>query len=210
MANKMIVFSGAPATGKDTVTDKICAEIPFAVPFIKFRGVDPIENKPTYFNISKKEFENKIQKEDFIQHHERYGRYYGIAKDTLSQYFKESKTPIIHAGRLDNFKLINSFNPKNTVSILLWCELPEILRRLEHRHPGDKNEINARYKATLEEYQEWLQNETYLNEVDLIIKNTDLVKTSDLISNKIKGLEFNYNHEKELEHFSEYLKNNIS
>jgi len=209
MANKMIVFSGAPATGKDTVTDQICAEISDAVPFVKFRGVDPIENKPTYFNISKREFELKIQKGDFIQYHERYGRYYGIAKDTLTQYFNKSKIPIIHAGRLDNFRLINSFNPENTISILLWCELPEIEKRLEIRHPGDNHEINARYKAAKEEYKEWLQNVDYMTDLDLIIKNTDLTKTTQLITQMIKGLPIEYEHKYELESFSNYLQKSI-
>jgi guanylate kinase len=206
MDSKMIIFSGAPATGKDTVTNRICEKLHNAVPFMKYRGMDVIEDKPTYFNISKGEFEDKIKNDEFIQYHERYGRYYGIAKHTLENYREGSKTPIIHAGRIENFKIIKEFDPKNSVSILLWCDLSEIIDRLKIRHGDGSPEIEARRLAALEEYEEWYQNSDYLENVDLVIKNLDLDNTSNLILDKISGNQTNYNHEVEVNRFKQYLK----
>lgn len=62
MDKKIIVFSGMPASGKDTVTDKLCELNSLYVPLKKYRSVGPEDKiKNTYFNITKEEFEEKIK-----------------------------------------------------------------------------------------------------------------------------------------------------
>lgn len=57
MDNKILIFSGMPASGKDTVTKELCKNSKY-VALKKYRSIDDsVELKDTYYNISREEFE---------------------------------------------------------------------------------------------------------------------------------------------------------
>lgn len=163
MVKKIVILSGMPASGKDTVTERLCALHPSFVPFKKYRAVGPEDKfKDTYFNVSKDEFEAMIRNGDFLQYHGRYGRYYGIAEQTLAELLVQNKIPVIHIGRIENFhtlcRHLPDFEKKHQmkteiVHILLW-ETKEILgKRIAARDKTDE-EIAKRRAAMEQEFED--------------------------------------------------------
>lgn len=215
MDYKVILLSGMPASGKDTITLKLIEKY-FSNKYVwlkKFRSIsENDEIKDSYFNISTKEFEYKILQGEFIQYHQRYNRYYGVSKATLNKYIDRGQIPIIHVGRLENIYEIKnnvlllekeSNRKVNLISILLWAPIGELSKRIKIREKTDV-EIQKRIKAVYEEFEDNLKihnKDIYL--YDLLVKNIDMDKTCRIINDYInKGSIYKEDLKQE---FSEYL-----
>ncbi len=203
MDKSIIVLSGMPASGKDTITSKLCEIDKRIIPFKKYRSVGCNDKlKDTYFNVSEEEFLEKAKKDDFLQYHSRYGRYYGIAKDTLFDCFSGGKTPVIHIGRIENYYMLKKNMPSfekqyginaNLCHIQLW-ETREVLKNRIILRDIDKEEINKRICAMNQEFEDniamMLRNEKPFS---LVIRNSNINKTCDEILSYIFGHKTNDN-----------------
>lgn len=192
MDKKIIIFSGMPASGKDTITKLLCdnPDMNF-VAFKKHRSVDAgTPKKDTYYNISQEEFEQKINAGDFLQYHSRYNRYYGIDREELWQVLQSGSIPIIHIGRIENFfvfqqNLADALRIEEkecqVIHIMLWEEIDVLKKRIDSREKTDE-ERAKRMKAMREEFRD---NKEMLdrneNPYSYIIKNTDPEKTCQAI-----------------------------
>lgn len=192
MDKKIIVFSGMPASGKDTVTKKLCESDHAFVAFKKHRSVgDADKIKDTYFNITVEQFEQKIKNGEFIQYHGRYGRYYGIAEETLLDYLQKGQCPIIHIGRIENYyKFLNnlpSFNNKYGLRtavyhIQLWETMETLRGRIVLRDRSEE-EINKRLEAMEQEFEDNIKMMDRAEKpFTYVVRNTDLTKTCDKIT----------------------------
>ncbi len=197
MDRKLIVFSGMPASGKDTVTEALCSLDSLFVPFKKHRSVGASDKlKDTYFNISAEEFEDKIKIGEFIQYHERYGRYYGISENVLYEYLKNGAVPIIHIGRIENFytlcRNMPAFEKKygcktDVCHIQLWETMDVLKDRITARDKTEE-EINKRLAAMSQEFRD-SANMMCKGErpFTLVIKNSSLSQTVQKISELVNG-----------------------
>ena len=199
MAKQLILMSGMPASGKDTVTEKLVSSHPQFIAFKKHRGIHVQDiPKSTYYNISYDEFESRIRSNEFLQYHLRYGRYYGVSKRELLNCFEQKLIPIIHVGRLSNFfalkEAIMELEKEEGFTvilhhILLW-ESKETLTARIMRRSSDKEEIKKRINAMNQEFED---NIAIMNQgmkpFTIVIKNTNSEETSriifDLICNAI-------------------------
>ncbi len=187
MDKKIVVFSGMPASGKDTVTEALCASEKRFIPFKKHRSVGSSDTcKDTYFNISVEEFERKIRAGEFLQYHGRYGRYYGIAEDTLLGYLQEDLCPIIHIGRIENYyafcQSLPAFEKKygskvDVCHIQLW-ETKDVLHDRIVLRDKTETEIQKRLAAMEQEFADSIamMNE-HQRPFTVVIRNTDLSET---------------------------------
>lgn len=198
MDKKIIIFSGMSASGKDSVTQALCAnnEIKY-VALKKHRSVDEgMKHKDTYFDVTREEFEQKIKKGDFLQYHTRYDRYYGIDKKILEQLLKDGCVPIIHIGKIENYynfkeafeQLLRQNDKKcQIVHIMLWEERDVLKKRIRNRET-DPKEQEKRIKAVEEDFQD---NKRMLDRNEkpysYIIKNSDIEKTCQTINEIITG-----------------------
>lgn len=191
MDKTIIVISGAPASGKDTVTKELNKLNPRYVLLKKYRSINLNEKiKDCYYNITEKEFLTKIDNNDFLEYHKRYNRYYGIAKITLNNMLNKDSIPIIHIGRIENYynfcKSLNSFSDKykiKIIHILLWETITVLTNRINNRDRV-KEEINKRLLALHQEYVDLYKLINYnLNPFTLVIKNNDINITCNSIIN---------------------------
>lgn len=136
MDKTIIVFSGMPASGKDTITKMLCEEEGSKfVAFIKHRSYkSENEKKDTYINITEKEFIVKEERGDFLQSHSRYDRNYGIDRASLRMILDENMIPIIHIGRIDNY-----YKFKNALEEIL--DRKDLKCRIIHILLWEKREI---------------------------------------------------------------------
>lgn len=191
MDRQIIVFSGMPASGKDTVTIQLCDSHREFTAFKKFRAIEPGQKKKdTYYNVSVSEFEEKIRNGDFLQYHGRYGRYYGIAEKTLLEYFDQNLIPIIHIGRIENYYVlcdgISQFEKKYGVTInlhhvLLWETQEVLIRRIIERDKLE-DEIANRIAAMKQEFEDnVVMMKNGEKPFSIVIKNENAVATSEMI-----------------------------
>lgn len=185
MDRPVILLSGTPASGKDTITEQLINDYAGTyVHFKKHRASSPKQIKKTYYNVSKNMFESMMKQNEFIQYHERYNRYYGISRQVLEDYINQDLMPIIHTGKLENLITIDTNVNYSTVKILLWTTKEIIKERLMLRHKNDSEEINKRLRAAKEEMKE-LKIDGNLDLFDLIIENNDMHYTVKLIHHYI-------------------------
>lgn len=191
MDKLVIVLSGMPASGKDTVTDRLNQLDKRYVYFKKYRAIGPEDTpKDTYYNISHEDFEKKIAKGDFLQYHSRYGRYYGIDAITLKEMFEQDLIPVIHIGRIDNFytlkKNLPAFEEKygynvRLLHIQLWETKESLKARIATRDKTEE-EIGKRVAAMDQEFHDaisMMKNEE--RPFTVVIQNTDIIITCGTI-----------------------------
>lgn len=214
MDKKIIIFSGMPASGKDTVTDDLCKVDSSFIHFKKHKSVSKDDKiKDTYYNISANEFEKMIKNDEFLQYHGRYGRYYGIAKSVLDSYLRNNKIPIIHIGRIENFyhfiNNIPTFEKKcgysaDIIHIQLWETMPVLETRIKKRD-RTPDEIKKRMDAMKQEFEDnIIMMEKSEHPFDFVVRNDDLTNTCntviDILNGKITSANNGY------DQFYEYLK----
>ncbi|MCD8117784.1 MAG: hypothetical protein LUE21_11895 [Oscillospiraceae bacterium] len=199
MDKKVILLSGMPAAGKDTVTELLCRRDSRYTAFKKYRSTDgdtPL--KDTYYNISKEAFRAKIEAGELLQFHCRYGRYYGIGRAELAAKLEQGRIPIIHIGRLENyyaFRQAAASLRQDTESeyallhILLWAPLDILEERLIRREKSAA-EVARRMAAAREELEDnrkWLSGGAC--PYTAIIKNLDADATCRRIMGMADGTE---------------------
>lgn len=196
MDKKVIILSGMPASGKDTITDRLCQIDSRFVSFKKYRSVGPYDKKkPSYYNICEDEFNQKILEGEFIQYHRRYGRYYGISEHELYDNLQNGKIPVIHIGRIENFETfmhnVGRFREKYSIDVdfihfLLWEDEEELEKRIYNREKTDE-ECAKRISAMRQEFDDNIEMmDKGIRPFSAIIKNVDVDKTCKYIINYIQ------------------------
>lgn len=208
MVEQVILLSGAPATGKDTITTKLVKMYPQQyIHFMKHRGCDETRSNNQYINVSKQQFKEMIEKNDFLQYHLRYNRYYGISHKMLQNNLALGLTPIIHTGKLENMKEIEREKQYQTTKFLLWVTEEIATARLYERHRSNKEEINERLLAYQEEMVE-LRQSSKEEIFDVIIENNNIDQSVMMIHQYMNGQLDNAVIEKEKGNFYSYLERN--
>lgn len=171
--NNLLLLSGTPASGKDTITNLLIELNPRFQHFKKHRSSNQPKADENYIHVSPEEFSNMATHGEFLQYHYRYDRGYGVAHSELKRHWAKSEIPIIHVGKYENIALLRA---KEVVSIsaLLMVSLLETKHRLKKRHNGDIKEEAQRIDAYHEERAELAALVSSGNELafDLIIDNT--------------------------------------
>lgn len=88
------ILSAPAGTGKTTIVEKLKKEYPRVQSSISFTTRKPREgekNGEHYYFISKEEFENKIEKGDFLEYVTLFGEYYGTDKQSIEKLLNSGK-----------------------------------------------------------------------------------------------------------------------
>lgn len=170
----VLLLSGTPASGKDTITSLLLELNSRFRHFKKHRASDQPKNDGTYIHVAPDEFRVMADQGEFLQHHYRYDRGYGVSLKVLNQHWANEEIPIIHVGKYENIAPLRT-EEVNTTSVLLMVSLLETERRLKQRHVDDTKEIERRIAAYYEERAELagLINSGTPLEFDLMVENSN-------------------------------------
>lgn len=171
---KIIIITAPSGAGKTSITryllNKYPGQLAFSVSAATREARGNEKNGVDYYFMSKEEFTNKIQHEEFVEWEMVYeGKYYGTLKSELHRIWSEGKTPVLDIDVKGAIHVQQQF-PETTLS--LFIEPPgvdELKRRLMSRGTESEESLNARINKA--EYE--ISFKTYFNRT---IINSDLEK----------------------------------
>ncbi|MDF1876011.1 hypothetical protein JHD48_09710 [Sulfurimonas sp. SAG-AH-194-I05] len=169
----IILLSGTPASGKDSITNNLIEFDNRFVHFKKHKIATGGKMDDTYYLIPKEEFDNMAQNNKFVQYHYRYDRGYGVSLEELKKLKHIGKIPVIHVGKYENIQKFRDFGLKNLLSVLIHTDRKTTLERLQVRHVNDSNEVEKRITAYDEEIKQLCEtlDEKKILDFDLLISN---------------------------------------
>jgi guanylate kinase len=147
----LILLSGTPASGKDTLTKELCTIDKRFVHFKKHKIASGGKLDDTYYLVTKKEFDQMVENGEFLQYHYRYERGYGVSYKELFFLKEQGKIPIIHVGKYENIAPFKQNTTFSFLSILIYTNKDITYERLKQRHLKNEKEIEKRLKAYDEE-----------------------------------------------------------
>ncbi len=175
MSGKLIVISGPSGVGKGTVASALEA----ADPRIKI-SVSATTRQPrkgdvhgvNYFFLSKDEFEQMIDRDEFLEYAEYVNNCYGTPKKPVLENLEQGISVILEIDVKGAFQVREKY--PEAVLIFLTAPMETLVKRIEGRQKMDQAELDKRL-ATAE--WEFLQADKF----DHVIENNDLDVTVDMV-----------------------------
>jgi guanylate kinase len=180
--NKTIIISSPSGCGKDTIVRSLLSIIPNSKKIITCTTRRKREGEVhgiSYYYVSRKEFLDKIENNEFIEWQDVFGELYGISKKEMTI---KSRYSFIILDVLGALRLKKIMGGKPFLIFLKPPTKEILIKRLHNRGSDSKEEIEKR----LERYN----IEVEMSELfDVTVINDDLDKTISKISTLIECYE---------------------
>ena len=163
---KLIIFSGPSGSGKDTLLAKVFErhpEIKLSISSItRPMRVGEVEGEKYHF-ISREEFEERLSRDEFLEHNVYVNNYYGTPKQPVINAIENGEDIILEID-VNGAALVRK-KVKDAISIFIMPpSYEELKRRLTGRGTDSSEVINQRLNAALSEIER-------ANEYDYIVTN---------------------------------------
>ena len=179
----LVILSGVSGAGKDTVKKELMNKMEDVIKLPSYTSREPRDGEQEgveYHFISKDEFKDRIEKNEFYEYDVHHENYYGTSRRLMNEKIESGKIIIkdIEVNGTEN--LINILkNEIKLITIFLKVDEQELRSRLEKRGES-KESIDLRLSRL--EYEE-----SKIGLYDYVIKNDDLEKTVDIIMTILKN-----------------------
>lgn len=154
----IIVLSAPSGTGKSSICRRLlgsCPEIEFSVSFTSREPRPGEVNGKDYHFISRKEFQQRIEQDGFVEWVENYGNYYGTSLNAINNVLTQGKDLLLDIEPRGAKAIKNKF-PDAVFVFVLPPSLDELLRRLEKRGHESPEAIKIRFAQAERELREVL------------------------------------------------------
>ena len=154
-SQKIIIITAPSGAGKTSITRHLLQTFPELAFSVSAATRSPRSDEQygkDYYFISEKEFQHKIQHDEFIEWEMVYeGKYYGTLKSELNRIWSMGLVPVLDIDVKGAIHVKQQF-PKTTLSIFIEPpSIEELKRRLNTRGTETKESLQARLnKATYE------------------------------------------------------------
>jgi len=184
---KIIVITAPSGAGKTSIVKKLVEQRPDLEFSISCTTRTPREgevNGKDYYFITVPEFQQRIQKGDFVEHEEVYpGQFYGSLKSEVERIWSKRKIVLYDI----DVKGAESIKKKySNDAIVIYIAPPDkdtLVRRLTNRNTESKDSLKKRIKKAEEEL-------TYQSKADKIVVNADFdiafMNVKNVITNFLK------------------------
>ena len=176
--SNVYIISAPSGAGKTSLVKGVCGLLPFVKPAVSYttRKIrESEENGKDYYFISKKEFEDKIKSNEFLEYQDVYGHMYGSTLESVRSITSVGSDVILeidYKGMLAVKKVLSQ-----AISIYISPPSIEALKdRLLSRGEDDENVINKRMASSKKEmnyaqYADYILVNDDFNEALIILKS---------------------------------------
>ena len=181
----IVILSGVAGAGKDTIKKEIIKRMDFVESLPSYTSRPPREGDipgQTYNFVTKAEFEEMIEKNEFYEYDIHHNNYYGVPRKLLNEKMKDGKVIIkdVDVNGTENLVKLLKDDTK-IVTIFLRVPKDELERRLKERiEKPSPEEIKLRLNRI--DYEE-----SKIGIYDYVLKNNDLEKTVQIIMSIIEN-----------------------
>lgn len=181
MKHKLMVVSGPSGVGKGTIVKTLIKRRSDVVESVSCTTRAPREGEThgkEYFFLTKEEFLERLEKQDFLEYDEHFGNYYGTPKSFVEETLK-TKSVILEidvVGALNVKKRL----PEAVLVMIVPPSVEELKRRLEGRETETTEQIEDRLSRL--EY-ELSQKDKY----DFVVVNDELERAISEVEGILDG-----------------------
>ena len=179
---RLVVITGPSGVGKGTLIKAVLPRIPDTV-LAKSATTRPMradeEQGREYYFLTPGEFEERVKKEDFIEHVGYGGNRYGTLKSEVEGHLNSGRNVMLEI-EVEGARNIRRQMPEALLVFITPPSLEELRRRLA----GRNTETEAEMKARLDRAREELAAQP---EFDYIVVNKDVDQAVDELERTIKA-----------------------
>ena len=150
---QIYIISAPSGAGKTSLVKKICEKYDFIKPSISFTTrkirdteVDGID----YFFITKDEFEDKINKNEFLEYQNVYGNYYGSSLESIKKITNQGCDVLLEID-YKGMLVVKELIPESLAIYILPPDIETLKKRLKDRGQDNIEVINKRMQSCEEE-----------------------------------------------------------
>ncbi len=152
----LIVLSGPSGVGKDAILNRV-RELNCQLEFIttvttRSRRATERENIDYRF-VTREKFQEMLAKNQFIEHAEVYGNYYGVPKQPIKDALERRQDVIIKVD-IQGAKTIKRIAPQGIFIFIITPTLEELKDRLAKRHTESAFDLSLRLKTAESELEQ--------------------------------------------------------
>ena len=183
---KIIVITAPSGAGKSTMVKKLMQQRPDLAFSISCTTRDKREgeiNGKEYYFVSVAEFQQRIQKGDFIEHEEVYpGQFYGSLKSEVERIWRDRKIALYDMDVMGAETIKKAYGKDALVIFIAPPDKETLVRRLTNRNTESKDSLKKRIKkAELElAYQSKFDKVVVNGDFDIAFMNVKNVITNFL------------------------------
>lgn len=153
----LIIISGTTCAGKGTVIKELLKRNNNLFLSISYTS-RPIRNGDvegeTYYFVSPEEFEDKIQKGDFLEYAQvMYGCYYGTPKKEINEKLDAGLDVILEID-VEGAKQVKELFPETILIFIMAPSMEIVKERIKKRNAEDSEQIIKRFKKAYQEINE--------------------------------------------------------
>ena len=184
---QIYIISAPSGAGKTSLVKKICEKYDFIKPSISFttRKIRDAEvNGIDYFFITKDEFEDKINKNEFLEYQNVYGNYYGSSLESVKKIINQGYDVLLEID-YKGMLVVKELIPESLAIYILPPDIETLKKRLKDRGQDDIEVINKRMQSCEQELSNsHFADFTVVNDEFLLALNN---LTKIILSNKINS-----------------------
>jgi guanylate kinase len=178
----VFIISAPSGSGKSTLVDRLLASDPGLRFSVSYTTRKPRGNeKPgeSYIYISRQEFDDRVQRGEFLEHAEVFGNSYGTGREVLDQARREGKDLILDID-VQGARQLKKRIPE-AVTIFILAPSRDILeQRLRSRSEDSEQVIQRRLKDAAEEIRNYTQ-------YDYVLVNHQLEESVAMLAAIVKA-----------------------
>ncbi|NOR45373.1 MAG: guanylate kinase [Candidatus Delongbacteria bacterium] len=176
---KLLIFSAPSGTGKTTIITELMktfSQLEFSISATTRKPRGNEKNGVEYFFLTKEDFQENIQADEFVEYKNVYENYYGTLKSYVDRSLNEGKNIIFDVDVQGALEIKKAY-PDDSVMIFIYPPSIEDLKiRLETRDTDSSETIEKRLKYAqteldqIDHYDHQVKNEKITDAVDEITK----------------------------------------
>ena len=153
----LTVISGPSGAGKDSIVNEVVKRknidvwVSISMTSREPRGTE--QNGTEYFFVTKKQFEDHIKKDDFLEYAEYNGNYYGTPKSKINEYLNQG-IDVILIIEIKGALQIKNLIPEALFIFIMPPSMRELKERLINRGTDSEEMIISRFKTAYQEINE--------------------------------------------------------